>query len=114
MSRRMPVLGQHDVGESAGKAVDDGHDLIPARNREPAVGAKIFLHVDHEENIAVVGADRHGAPPDFARRRSTSAARRSSASATITGYGSARASPRNGLGSRSSWCATRLRPCANI
>src|SRR5262249_23946817 len=83
---RMPVLGEHDVGELAGDTVDDRHDLVPARHGEAAARAKILLHVDHEENVPLGGryGVGHDPPPDFARRWSTSAARRLSASTTVT------------------------------
>ena len=52
MAAGMPVLGQHQVGEALGEAVDDGDHLIAARDRETAARAEIVLHVDDEKHIA--------------------------------------------------------------
>ena len=49
----MPILGEDDVAELVGKAVDDRHDLIAARYGERAVRTKIVLHVDDDQNVAV-------------------------------------------------------------
>lgn len=49
----MPVLRQHHIGEFLGDAVDGGHDLFAAGNGERPAGAKIVLHVDHQQHVAV-------------------------------------------------------------
>jgi hypothetical protein len=36
MSRRMPILGEHDIGKALGQVVDDRHDFVPSRNGEAA------------------------------------------------------------------------------
>src|SRR5262249_52482261 len=56
--RWMPVLGQNDVGEFFGNAVDRRHDLLPARHGQRAAGAEIVLDVDHKQDIPV--GDLHG------------------------------------------------------
>src|SRR5262249_30136003 len=33
--------------------VDHRHDLVAARDREPAAGTEIVLHVDHQQQVAV-------------------------------------------------------------
>jgi hypothetical protein len=53
MSRRMPILRQHDVAEIVRKSVDDRDDLIAARHRQRAAGAEIVLYVDHDEDVTV-------------------------------------------------------------
>ena len=55
----MPVLGQDHVAEPLRQAVDQGHDLVPARHRQGTARTEVVLHVDHQEDGIVI-ADRHG------------------------------------------------------
>src|ERR1700722_16801100 len=87
MATRMPVLGQHHIAESRGHPVDDRHHLVAARYGERAAGAKIVLHVHHDEDVVV--AERRGLVGAHGlgccMRQSTSAASVLSSSATSTG-----------------------------
>ena len=88
MAARVPILGQHHVLEARGQAVDQRHDLVAARHRKAAAGAEIVLDVDHQQDVAVADVmlfSPWGAPSCCASRWSTSAASRTSASATSTG-----------------------------
>ncbi len=59
----MPVLGEDDVGEVGGEAVDGGEDLVAEGDGECAAGAEVALDVDDEEEVG--GSDGH----DVARFR---------------------------------------------
>jgi hypothetical protein len=54
---RMPVLGQHHMGEFGGEAVDGRDDLVAARHRQAAAGAEVVLHVHHDEDIGRADRD---------------------------------------------------------
>ena len=54
----MPVLGQDDVRELAGEPIDQGNDRIPVRHRERAARAKVVLHIDDDQNLAIVPRPR--------------------------------------------------------
>jgi len=54
--RRVPVLGEDDVLESAGEFIDDGDDLLAFGDGKRAAdsvdcGAEVVLHVDDEERV---------------------------------------------------------------
>ena len=53
MSRRMPVLRQHDVFKVFRELVDNRHDLIAVRYGERAARAEIVLYVNHNEDVTV-------------------------------------------------------------
>ncbi len=53
MSRRMPILCQHDIFKVFRQLVDDRHNLIAARHGKRAAGAEIVLYVDHDEDVTV-------------------------------------------------------------
>ena len=52
MMRRVPVLGQDDVLEIMHELVDDGHDLVAARDGERAARAEIVLQIDNDQCLA--------------------------------------------------------------
>jgi hypothetical protein len=58
----MPILGQHDMVEAFGKAIDDRHHGIAVGNRKRATGAEIVLHIDDQQHIIVAWPDLHSAP----------------------------------------------------
>ncbi len=58
----MPILGQHDMVEALGEAIDDRHHRIAVGNRERAAGAEIVLHVDDQQQIIVAGLRLHLGP----------------------------------------------------
>ena len=58
MARRMPILGQDDMIEAFGKAIDDRNHAIAVGNRQRTAGAEIVLHVDNQQQI-IVGLDPH-------------------------------------------------------
>ena len=62
MARRMPILGQHDMAEALGKAIDDRHHGIAVGNCKRAARAEIVLHVDDQQQIFVAGPDLHFRP----------------------------------------------------
>jgi hypothetical protein len=51
MTWRMPILGQHDVVEALGQAIDDGHDVIAIGNGQSPARAEIVLHVDRQQQV---------------------------------------------------------------
>ncbi len=53
MSRRMPVLGQDDIGELSGEPVDRRDDRVAVRHRERPAGTEIVLHIDDHQNVAI-------------------------------------------------------------
>src|SRR5262249_51350548 len=117
MSGRMPILRQHHVLETAGQMIDQRHDLVAARHRQPAARAEIVLHVDHHKDVAVSGLDpfRHGCAFSYcAICPSTSAASRTRASLTSTGYDGPLSSTRKDSGSCSNPRATRARISASV
>ena len=87
MAGGMPVLRQHDVAKPRGEAIDDRHDLIAARHRERAARTEIILDVHDDEDVSAVDrrAFLHCGAFSDCSRRSTSAARSLSSSATSTG-----------------------------
>jgi hypothetical protein len=58
----MPILGQHDMVEAFGKAIDDRHHGIAVGNGKRAAGAEIVLYVDNQQQIIVAGPDLHFEP----------------------------------------------------
>ncbi len=48
----VPVLGEDDVFEALGEAVDEGDDLVALGNGERAAGAEVVLDVDDEEGVS--------------------------------------------------------------
>ena len=67
---RVPVLGQHNMGEARDEPVDDGHHGIALGDRERAARAEIVLHIDDQQHIVV--ADLHVAPAMELKRRNPS------------------------------------------
>lgn len=59
---RMPVLGQHDVIEAFGEAIDDRHHGIAVGNRKRSAGAEIVLHIDYKQQIIAAWPDQHSGP----------------------------------------------------
>jgi hypothetical protein len=53
----MPILGQRDMAEALGEAIDDRHHGIAVGDRKRAAGAKIVLHVDYKQHIIVAEPD---------------------------------------------------------
>jgi hypothetical protein len=53
----MPVLGEDDVLEERSDLVNDGNDLVAARDGQSPVWAEVILHVDDEEEV--VGSESH-------------------------------------------------------
>jgi hypothetical protein len=51
VTRRVPVLREHDVLERGRQAVDERDDLIAFLHRQRAARGKAVLYVDHEENV---------------------------------------------------------------
>lgn len=56
VSRRMPVLREYDVGKTLRERVDDGNDLVTARDRQRAArsvdsGAEVVLQIDHQQRV---------------------------------------------------------------
>ena len=45
----VPILGQCDMVEALGKAIDDRHHGVTVGNRKRAAGAEIVLHVDDQQ-----------------------------------------------------------------
>jgi hypothetical protein len=45
----MPILGQRDMIEALGEAIDDRYHGIAVGDRKRAAGAKIVLHVDYQQ-----------------------------------------------------------------
>jgi hypothetical protein len=45
----MPILGQRDMIEALGEAIDDRYYGIAVGDRKRAAGAKIVLHVDYQQ-----------------------------------------------------------------
>ncbi len=77
VSRRVPVLGQHDMGELRRDPIDDGHDLIAVLHRQAPSGQEAVLHVDDDQHGRVVDWDvarREGEPGRCEERRGQSAA----------------------------------------
>ena len=56
MAARVPVLRQHHMRESRGQAIDQRHDLVAARHRQPAARTEVVLDVDDQQDVAI--ADR--------------------------------------------------------
>ena len=65
MAGRMPILGQRDIGEASGEAVDERHDGVAVADRQRAAGHEIILHVDDEKDIPFIDRDSssHGVTP---------------------------------------------------
>jgi hypothetical protein len=59
---RMPILGQRDMVEAFGEAIDDRHHGITVGNSKRAAGAEIVLHVDNQQQIVVAGPDLQFGP----------------------------------------------------
>ena len=57
MAARMPILRQHHVGEFCRQRIDQRHDLVPARHRQAAAGAKVILDIDHEQHVLFADRD---------------------------------------------------------
>src|SRR5262245_8751813 len=72
---RMTVLGQHQVAEAAGEAIDVGDDLVAVGNGELSARTEVVLDVDNEQDVAVCDCGRHG------RTRGGASCRPSAASA---------------------------------
>jgi hypothetical protein len=51
MARGVPVLRQHDMIKSAGEFADDRRDRVSIRNFEAAIGTKIPLHINDQQNV---------------------------------------------------------------
>ena len=57
MAGRVPVLGQHDIGEASAEAIDERDDRIAVGDRQRAAGHEIVLHVDDEQDVPLVDGD---------------------------------------------------------
>ncbi len=57
MARRVPILRQHDIGETFGQAIDERNDLLALGDRQAAAGQKAILHIDHDQDAALVDLD---------------------------------------------------------
>ena len=55
VSRRVPVLRQHDMAEAAPERVDCGYDRVAIRHGEAPARTEIVLDVDDEQDGPVVG-----------------------------------------------------------
>src|SRR5712671_853103 len=66
---RMPILGQRDMIEALGEAIDDRYHGIAVGDRKRAAGAKIVLHVDYKQQIIVAEPDWHVAPASWLIRK---------------------------------------------
>jgi len=51
--RRVPVLGQDDMGEPPCQSVDHGHDRVALRHGERAARTEIELRIDDDQHIAL-------------------------------------------------------------
>ena len=49
MAGGVPILRQHDVGETLGDAVDDGNDLLAVFDGEAAAGQEAVLDIDDQQ-----------------------------------------------------------------
>ena len=49
MPRRVPILGQDHGIEIRHQSVDACHDLVTTANGQRAAGAKVVLHIDHDQ-----------------------------------------------------------------
>jgi hypothetical protein len=58
----MPILGQHDMVEAFGEAIDDRHRRVAVGNRKRAAGAEIVLHINYQQQIIVTDPDLHFGP----------------------------------------------------
>ena len=56
--RRVPVLGEDDVGEFFGEGVDEGDDGVAVFDFEGAAWTEVVLEVDDEQRV--VGLELHG------------------------------------------------------
>ena len=50
----VPVLGQDHVAKARGNPMDHRHHILAARHRQRPSIAEVILHVDHQQNVAVV------------------------------------------------------------
>jgi hypothetical protein len=57
VARRMPVLGEHHMGEFRGEPADRRDDLVAMRHRQASAGAEIVLHVHHHEHVGRADRD---------------------------------------------------------
>ena len=116
--RGMPILRQHHVREPLGQPVDQRHDLVPARDRQPPAGTEVVLDVDDDEDIAVadrrssrvISAFRPARPDDGRLRRELAPAPRQPARGMIAPGSSLR----NGSGRRCSSRAARARISVSV
>jgi hypothetical protein len=51
MARGVPVLCQHHGAGLFHARIYACHNLVPARDRQRATGAKVVLHVDHDQSV---------------------------------------------------------------
>jgi hypothetical protein len=53
MVARVPILGQHHIGEFLGDVVDGWDDFLATVNGKCSAGAEIILHIDHQQHVTV-------------------------------------------------------------
>ena len=62
MAWRMPILGQRNMIEALGEAIDEGHHGVAIGDRKRAAGAEVVLHINYQQQIIVAEPDLHSGP----------------------------------------------------
>src|SRR3954447_4196517 len=75
MACRMPVLGQRDMAETFGEAINDRHHCVAIAHRKRPARTEIILHVDYQQQVTVseLGIDHFGTALSNRRVQATSA-----------------------------------------
>ena len=80
MPRRVPILRDDDMRETARQAIDRRHDRVAVRHRERAAGAEIALRIGDDQHIAFARRAFHRIRLPHRRLTANSAAGRATAS----------------------------------